>query len=775
VRRSLIFLGLAIVLGIPAISLFAQDAQIPLPLTFNEVPKGDVNVVIRGADIFVQPKDLENAGATGDMWQRVVTFARLRGGSRIEVGGKEFVSLAALSPLLTFKFDEANLSLSVNAAPELLVATALSVAGTPPKDIIYSKDTSTYLNYAATAGDVHSFFAENGVSIRGNLLLNSVSKAPNQSWARLMSSYNVDDRAHLRRFTLGDANVSSDSLGASTLIGGATVSRNFNLDPYFVRYPPLNFKGMALTPSRVDIYVNGAIVTQQDIPPGPFELRNVPVSAGAGNARVVVRDIFGHEQTMATPYYYSTEVLAQGVSEFVYSAGFIREDFGLKSFKYGDPAIVGFHRIGWSDDLTLGGRFEASTEVISGGPRATKRTRFGDIGGSVAFSKEKGGHAGAATELAYRYLGRRFSFGGSARLLSDNYANLALRHTDDRATADTSAFATYLAGRISYTLTWERTNLRDHNDSDGITLITNTPIGKRASIFASLGAVDEGTGAGRKPQLFAGISFLLGTATTANLSVDHRNGETQIVTDIQKAVGVGTGYGYRFQAGANSDQHTGTGALEYQTHFGRYELDFNPFESSPRPSLTASGGIVYQKGSFLLTRAVEDSFAVVRVPGVKNVRVYASNIPIGRTDSNGDLLVPNLLSYYGNRLSIDDRDIPLNYEVLATERTVAPPFRGGAYIEFPVRQIRTVTGSVVIAPDVLPAYGQLTVNVKGSEPFISPLGRTGEFYLENIPAGTYPATIDYKLGSCTFDLQIPSGNDSVVKLGRLTCQEAKTP
>src|SRR5205085_9737997 len=132
-----------------------------------------------------------------------------------------------------------------------------------------------------------------------------------------------------------------------------------------------------------------------------------------------------------------------------------------------------------------------------------------------------------------------------------------------------------------------------------------------------------------------------------------------------------------------------------------------------------------------------------------------SNVPVGRTDANGDLLVPNLLSYYGNRISIDDRDVPLNYEVLATERTVAPPFRGGAFIEFPVRQIRTVTGSVVVAPDVVPAYGQLTV-MSGQQSFVSPLGRNGEFYLENISSGTYPATIDYKLGSCNFNLQVPS-------------------
>lgn len=764
---------LAAVLIVFALPVAAAEQLIPLPLTFNEVPKGDINVIIRGADILVRATDLDAAGVTGAMWQRVLTFARLRGGSSSGPDGSEFFSLRSLAPLLTFQFDEANLTLSITAAPELLAANALSVVAGPPKDIVYTRDTSTFLNYAVTAGSgsQKSVFGEMGTSVGGNLLLNSVQKNPTQSWSRLLSSYNIDDRVRLRRWTLGDANVTSDSLGASALVGGVTVSRNFNLDPYFVRFPPLNFRGMATTPSRVDVYVNGAIVSQQEIPPGPFELRNIPVSSGAGNAQIVVRDVFGREQTMASPYYYSTEVLARGLSEYIYSAGFIRENFGSRSFDYGDPAISGFHRIGISDALTVGGRFEASRDVISGGPRATKRTRFGDVGLALAFSEEKG-HAGGASEIGYHYLGRRFSFGGTARFLTRDYANLSLRRRNDRPLADGNVFVTVMAKRASLSLLWNHTDMRDSVNTDNVALLTNMPLTQRSSLFLSVGSSDQGQG--RKAQAFAGLSFLIGSTTTANISVDHRDGRTQVVGDVQKTIGVGTGFGYRLQAGGTADQHNGSGAVEYQTDFGRYEVDFNPFGGSQRPTLLASGGVVYEKGAVLLTRPVQDSFAVVRVPGVENVRVYSSNLLIGRTNGEGDLLVPNLLSYYGNRLRIDDRDVPLNYEVLATERTIAPPYRGGAFVEFPVRQIRTVTGTVIVAPDIVPAYGQLTVN-SGGAPFVSPLGRGGEFYLENIPAGRYPATIDYKLGSCKFTLQIPTGNDSVVKLGRLTCQEAKTP
>jgi outer membrane usher protein len=158
--------------------------------------------------------------------------------------------------------------------------------------------------------------------------------------------------------------------------------------------------------------------------------------------------------------------------------------------------------------------------------------------------------------------------------------------------------------------------------------------------------------------------------------------------------------------------------------------------------------------------------------------VYSSNNLVGRTDSSGDLLVPNLLPYYGNRLGIDDRDVPLNYEVQGIEKTIAPPYRGGAFVPFPVQQIRTVTGSVTIRGpkgEVVPTFGQLTLTANGKS-YESPLGRGGEFYFENIGSGTYDAVIEHHDGPCRFHIEIPSGSQSVVKLGQRTCtSEAPRP
>jgi outer membrane usher protein FimD/PapC len=89
--------------------------------------------------------------------------------------------------------------------------------------------------------------------------------------------------------------------------------------------------------------------------------------------------------------------------------------------------------------------------------------------------------------------------------------------------------------------------------------------------------------------------------------------------------------------------------------------------------------------------------------------------------------VPNLLSYYGNRVGIGAADVPLDYSIDATEKVFAPPYWGGSLVTFPVRKSQSFTGMLVVEVSgisVVPAYGQITVTTE-STPVMSPLGKGG--------------------------------------------------
>ena len=48
---------------------------------------------------------------------------------------------------------------------------------------------------------------------------------------------------------------------------------------------------------------------------------------------------------------------------------------------------------------------------------------------------------------------------------------------------------------------------------------------------------------------------------------------------------------------------------------------------------------------------------------LKGVKVKYSNQEIGVTNKNGEVVVPDVISYNENKISIDIKDLPVNYEI----------------------------------------------------------------------------------------------------------------
>jgi outer membrane usher protein len=214
-----------------------------------------------------------------------------------------------------------------------------------------------------------------------------------------------------------------------------------------------------------------------------------------------------------------------------------------------------------------------------------------------------------------------------------------------------------------------------------------------------------------------------------------------------------------------------SGVLQYQSRYGRYEMRREKVGNTERSTLSVAGALVGIGGGVYATRPVRGSYALVRVPGVNNVRGFASNQEIGKTNHGGNLLVPDLLPYYANQLNISDSDVPIDYSISNVSLMLAPPYRGGALVVFPVQQIRSVSGKIhvlVAGVERSTTYGQVTVKMDGKE-IASPIGSDGKFYFENLPAGKYAASVQYTDGLCSFTIDVPASTDAFVQLGTLRC------
>ncbi|MGZ5429735.1 MAG: fimbria/pilus outer membrane usher protein, partial [Thermoanaerobaculia bacterium] len=385
---------LALALPVTAAGAAAPFQRAVVPLSVNTVPKGDVSALLMGDDVLLRVRDLSAAGVSG--------FA----GRRETRDGEEWVSLASLAPGVSYRLDQETVTLSVTVPPTWLAGQVLDLGMPRPAGLVYLSSPSLFANYAVNVTDAKTWnaFGEAGLSLGGDLFYSAVLRSDDGSIVRGLTNVTHDDRTRLMRWVAGDTFAAAGGLGGSLFLAGLSVSRSFDLDPYFSRYPSFALSGAATTPSTVDVYVNGNIVKREAIGPGTFQLSNILLPAGNGMTRVVVKDVFGQEREITSGFYASTAVLAKGLSEFTYNLGFRRDNLSTESWDYGSLSFLGRHRYGLSDSLTAELRLEVDDRLVSGGPGFAWRLPVGEIEGYVAASRE-GGQTGGAVSLSYRYVG----------------------------------------------------------------------------------------------------------------------------------------------------------------------------------------------------------------------------------------------------------------------------------------------------------------------------------------------------------------------------------
>ena len=441
------------------------------------------------------------------------------------------------------------------------------------------------------------------------------------------------------------------------------------------------------------------------------------------------------------------------------------------NFNYGSLAFLGRYRQGITNSLTLDGRLEVASNLISGGSSLTTTLPFGALGLSLAASSESG-IPGAAAALTYSYSRRNIGFGGSVRLLSDRYANLSLTALDDRAKLENNAFVSVSPTRnFSLGLQYASSDFRDKGYSNRLALTSSLRLNSRADLSINLSRSNQPTQPTTN-ELFIGFNYTLGNAR-ASINRQNTNGKTAInsTVSVQKSPPAGNGLGYSLQVNPNGEKIPANGNIQYRAPFGVYELNLNRSNGTNSGSVNVSGSIIGIGNSVFLAPPVTQSFALMQVPGVRGVRSYSNNQEVGRTGSKGNLMITNLRPYNGNNLKIQDEDIPLNYKIDANEKVITPPFRGGAVVRFPVRLIQSLVGTLSVETSgktVIPAYGQLNITVN-NQIINSPIGKEGDFYLDSVSPGKYPANVDYEGGICNFELTIPQSQEQMVNLGNSKC------
>lgn len=663
----------------------------------------------------------------------------------------DWVPLTQISDRIRYTFDATAGELVLETILDKRETTVIDLQPGMPPGIERGGATSLYVNYALTAeqNQPSSGFAEAGLSFGGHALAYSTVIANDTDVVRGMSYVSTELRGSMLRIDAGDNVVTGGVLGGGGFIGGLHVHRDFGMDPYYISRPTLSHSGVVTSPSTVEVYRDGVLMTRTPVAPGPYRVEDI-VGATSSDAKVVVRDAFGSTSTtMLAP---APNALRPGLSQFDYSVGYVRKNLATKSFDYVMPGFLAVHRYGLSNRVTLGARAEGASDRASGGASLLASAGAFVVDANVGVST--GTDVAAALQLGWHHRALTMNFLG--RLVGQRYETLDLDLEDDRALASGTLAASW-SMTSSTTLTAQVTAEHKRDAGNQASASAGAFIQLSPALTLSLSASANKNR--ELPLAFDGMALLsvaLGARTNGSLSATASGTTEATISRSTPRVG---GIGVQAQASAG-DRTSASSRITAVTDHGRLEVagDWRP--GMRNTTATASGGIVISGDTLAATRTVQSGYAIVKT-ATPNTRIYVDNQLVGSTNEHGVLVVPELQANYANRVRVDVRDLPFALSVPKIERLVAPPTLGGIVVNFIASSRAFVHGRFVGPIDT--SYGNVRIGDT-----IAPIGHGGVFELEDVPAGLHELVVDVEGIQCKAKVLVPT-NRRDVAAGDLKC------
>lgn len=734
-----------------------------LEIEINQLPNKEAAFVLfKDGRLMVKTEDLKR-------WR-----IKLPGSSSIRYEGIEYYPLDSIRGM-SYQLDEAALKVSLQANAGAFEATGISGTAngfTKPDPTMaggfFNYDLfTTYANGVNTSSGLFELgmFGQWGVLTSNHLARKTEISG---EVVRLDTTFTQDQPDRLATFQLGDVISNPGNWGGAARLGGIQYATNFNTQPGFIAFPLPGVSGEAILPSTVDLYVNDALRLRRDVPMGPFSIQSLPVVSGPGEARLVIRDILGREQIITQPFFASNQLLQAGLHAYSYEIGAIREHYSLKSNDYGRLALAATHRVGLSDRFTGELHSELLQDQQTIGLGGTYLLAPTLISASIAGSQSDRG-SGGLVDFGIEYRAQQINFGINSRMMTYDFIHIGIPNSQLAPRFINRAFASYaMPGLGNLSINYTEQDYRDRQDLRLLGANYNFPLWDfgymNISVLQFLG---------EDSRTVVGMTFTkpFGDRTTGSINSTFQPGFYENVAQIQRSLPVGSGYGYRALLGDGENGRRQL-AINAQSEVGTYLLETSQFRGEDAYRANIAGGIAFVDHDLFLSRKLIDSFTIVEVPEHSNVRIYADNQLVGKTDSRGLSLIPRVRAYQKNKIRIEQSDIPLDSEVTQLTADTSPYFRSATKVRFPVKKNKSATLQLR-HPDgsFLPAGAIAKLNENNEE---FPLGSEGRLYLSGLKEENN-VLVEWQDQKCRFKFRLQNSREILPDLGVFICESSGTP
>lgn len=754
--------------------------QVILDAEINLLKKGSVFCLLspdEGSDIWVKAEDFPRLGlALSELAQATrdgVSYYRLSGSSRLKL-----------------TLDLQALVLSIDAAPELLGKQVINLnqgLAIPPSQA--ERELHGYLNYSVATQQMSQADAGYSASLQLNLAARQwrlrtqhelVSQAGESQQLRLETSLSHDFPNQAIRLTLGDTQASSGQFGQTRQVAGINFARQFGLNPAINPAPGLSFTGAASTNTRAELYVDGARLKSLTLAPGQYELNDLYYFSGLRNVDLVLTNQTGQRQTIPLQHYFTTSQLRPGLSEFSLTLGAPRQSIS-QGGGYQDWIASGLYRRGLTNQLTLGVRGEAMDAYQSYGLTANQTlARFGLLDSAVSFSHHRDGQlSGHAFSLNYQFSRQSTSYSASYLNRSEGFgvipqANNSFRLGSTPKHQFSASAGLSFAHHQTLSLNLSQAILQDQGSASLQSVRYTWQPRQGLNFNASLTHLIDSQNHGFAGWI--GVSWNLDRQQTLSAQIErYAKGQTSEAARYSHAIPSFTGGGGNLGLYHSPQSQTAEAYGQYNTASAAYSVSARLQQSALTGSQWSSearitGAIAYLQGHVFTSRSISSSYGVVDLDGLPRVRVYQNNQYVGNTDSRGLLLLPNLMSYSRNQISIDDRDIPLERTITTVRKDIVPRADMGVGIHFSAQTLRAI-GAILQLPDQSPLKS-VAFTLSGADSSVNSFtGPDGDFYLENLSPGQYQLQTTSGSVSCQASVNISANMPVFTQLGAIFCRE----
>lgn len=616
----------------------------------------------------------------------------------------------------------------------------------------------TMMNYRVrrTDGTYDLFFARNGSVLQTQY----VSRQSSDGIALLRVQtrwYHLDLDRH-RVFQIGDGDIDGSSIGSSLPFAGLHVASEFAKDPLFVTHDLPSVRGIASSPSLVEVYVNDVLQWREEVPAGAFTVRDLPASAANSDVMLVLFDRNGNRTVQIVRPTVDQEFLRPGLTSYSFDAGVGRVGSGQPGAYYRDGVASLLLRRGITNRLTA----QFQTQDIAGKDFTALGAQV-RIGSAQLASVSYGiGAIRRAAEFDYRLRAGKLEFHESLRFNAERSASeydpygiiarfnesadvryspgeaLSLGLRLDRAASNSGSASALLSMEAGYRLQNFEVMLRPSYDKVAHVLNASLQMTRR---FGDIHSITESVDANANQH--------------AAIALDYRKTQRDPDDPWTLEARSASGQSDERRIYVEDRMPWATATVLAQDQNGRGILE---------PSLSGSLALVGNRVYALRNLDADETIGVVHLPQLPNVRIKLNGADAGRTDKNGDLVLRHLAALEQNEITADISNVPIAEDVKGTEKLV--PFAGTPVsVDLVGKPEQTLLVRIVdAAGQPLPPASWISAETGAR----TPVGFDGRVYIRGIAAGTHTFTA---LGApvCRVQLTI-AARWEIVDSGTVVCR-----